>query len=228
MDEELNAKEAHRMWRVLKNARQMCFDRGYELLEDELNISLDDFKSQFCNSTGEVDRGRMDFTCRPTEAMIAKYTDPPTARVPNPKTNIGEIHVAFIKADSVGVKHLKEFMVNCSRRNMATGIFISSASLSSAALKLIPTVLPLMIEVFAEQDLLVNIMQHVLVPKHVLLSKEEKIALLERYRLKETQLPRIQVNDPVARYLGLKRGHVVKIIRKSETAGRYASYRYCI
>ena len=45
-------------------------------------------------------------------------------------------------------------------------------------------------------------------PKHFVLNENEKQALLERYKLKEENLPRIQKKDMIARYFGLERGQV--------------------
>jgi DNA-directed RNA polymerase I, II, and III subunit RPABC1 len=64
-----------------------------------------------------------------------------------------------------------------------------------------------------------------MVPKHSVLSDEETKELLDKYRIKKHQIPKIQIQDPVAKYFGLARGQVMKIIRSSETAGRYVTYR---
>lgn len=172
----------------------------------------------------------MKFSARPSEAMIKRYSNLPTASQPIPDPpNIGTIWVEFLPDSNVGIKQMRNFAQYLSQNSFHTGILVTNVNITPAALKIIPAVASeTKIECFLEQDLLVNITHHELVPKHVLLSREERAKLLERYRLKDTQLPRIQLSDPIARYLGLRRGQVVKIIRKSETAGRYASYRLCV
>lgn len=173
-------------------------------------------------------RKKMNTSFRPTDAMIAKYTALPTKAEPNPQPQIGTIWIEFSSDASIGIKQMRAFAHHVNQHKFYTGILVTQASITPAALKIIPVVLPSIIETFQEQDLLVNITHHELVPTHELLSAEQKVELLKRYRLKESQLPRIQVGDPVAKYLGLRKGQVVKIIRRSETAGRYASYRWAI
>lgn len=168
----------------------------------------------------------MAFTATPSTEMIAKYTKP--GRDGQPKDpEIGTVRVKFNGDNSIGVKHVRTFTHEIVDEHFYTGILITAIPVSSACHKLTSSIAPQIMEIFQESDLLVNITQHELVPKHVLLSHQEKKELLERYRLKPNQLPRIMKDDPVARYLGLRRGDVVKIIRKSTTAGRYASYRTC-
>lgn len=202
--------------------------QGYELTDEECNIPLADFRRLYTDEQGVPQRTKMAFTARPSSAMLSRYTPLPRPGQSVSEPQIGTIHVEFSASPNIGIKDIKNFAQLLSEKNYYTGIFVSQAAPTSSALKIIPSLLPTIMEIFREEDLLVNISKHELVPKHILLSAEEKRGLLERYRLKETQLPRIRVDDPMARYLGLRRGQVVKIIRKSETAGRYASYRWAI
>jgi DNA-directed RNA polymerase subunit H len=73
-----------------------------------------------------------------------------------------------------------------------------------------------------------SIMDHVLVPKHDILSPEEAKIVLETYRVKPHQLPYILSSDPVVKELGAKPGDIIKITRKSDVAGVAYYYRYVI
>ncbi len=74
----------------------------------------------------------------------------------------------------------------------------------------------------------IDIFIHELVPKHRVLSEEEKEEVLKRYNAKLMDLPRILVSDPVVRRLGAKPGDVIEIIRKSPTAGESKYYRVVV
>ncbi|CAD0107322.1 unnamed protein product, partial [Aureobasidium uvarum] len=223
MADDETRRETSRLWRVWKTTKQLCYDRPKMNSMSPSTNSATSAATAAARST----KSKMNFQARPSEAMLTKYTALPTKSNPNPEPQIGTIYVEFSTEAAIGIKHLRNYAQFLNDRNFYSGIYITSASVTTSALKQAAN-LPIGIEVFQETDLLVNITKHELVPKHILLSPEEKKALLDRYRLKETQLPRIRVEDPVAKYLGLRRGQVVKIIRKSETAGRYASYRWCI
>ena len=69
---------------------------------------------------------------------------------------------------------------------------------------------------------------HILVPKHEIMIKEEAEQVLEKYHCKATDLPLIFANDPAIVGLGVKPGDMIKITRKSATAGESFYYRYVI
>lgn len=77
----------------------------------------------------------------------------------------------------------------------------------------------------AEKETNINILRHELVPEHIILKEEEKKALLEKYQITETQLPKIFTTDAVVKAIGAKKGDIIKIKRKSPTAGETIYYR---
>ncbi len=73
-----------------------------------------------------------------------------------------------------------------------------------------------------------NVRDHVLVPKHEVLSIEEAYKVLKVLGIRPDQLPLIKASDPALRGLGAKPGDIVRIIRKSPTAGEVVVYRFVI
>ncbi|XP_052099722.1 DNA-directed RNA polymerases I, II, and III subunit RPABC1 [Mytilus californianus] len=210
MDDE---QETYKLWRIRKTIMQLCHDRGYLVTQDELDQTLDEFKGQFGDKPSERKPARSDLI------VLVAHNDDPT----------DQMFVFFPEEPKVGIKTIKTYCQRMQEENITRAIIVVQIGMTPSAKQSLTDMAPkYILEQFIESELLINITEHMLVPEHVVLIPEEKSELLSRYRLKESQLPRIQQGDPVSRYFGLKRGQVVKIIRNSETAGRYVSYRLVV
>ena len=70
--------------------------------------------------------------------------------------------------------------------------------------------------------------KHFLVPKHRLLSEEEKKSVLEKYNITAIELPQIMSNDVIVKEIGAKVGDIIEIKRNSSTSGEALYYRYVV
>lgn len=189
---------------------QLCHDRGYLVTQDELDQTLEQFKEQFGDRPSEKRPARSDLI------VLVAHNDDPT----------DQMFVFFPDEPKIGIKPVKNYCQRMQEESISRAIIVVQQDMTPSARQALKDMAPkYILEHFLESELLINITEHDLVPEHVVLTGEEKAELLTKYKLKENQLMRIQASDPVARYFGLKRGQVVKIIRPSETAGRYISYR---
>lgn len=200
--------EASRLFRVYKTISAMLGKRGYMVPREMRDMTPASFTERF----GE-------FPTREGLTILVEKSDDES----------NQLFVFFPEDEKVGVKPIKVYTDRMKEEGVSNAILVLRVDITPFAKQAVQEVSDsFRIEHFKEAELLVDITEHKLVPEHQVLSQNEKQELLRRYRLKETQLPRIQPNDPVARYYGMKRGHVVKIIRPSETAGRYVTYRICM
>lgn len=73
----------------------------------------------------------------------------------------------------------------------------------------------------AEKDKMV----HELIAEHKKLSDKDAKALFKQYNVTVRELPKILITDPAIAHLDVKEGDIVKIERKSRTAGESVFFR---
>ena len=83
-------------------------------------------------------------------------------------------------------------------------------------------------EIFKIADLKINIVDHILVPKHIVLTQEESKLVLQNYNARKKDMPLISSTDPVARYYNMKPDDICKIERPSIMTCTVPFYRIVV
>lgn len=109
----------------------------------------------------------------------------------------------------------------CATYDVARFIVALGVAPTSAARATLVDLVGKPVEFFTFAELSFDIMTHELVPKFEIMSADEVSALLAQYRIKHAQLPRMHTTDPCARYLGLTRGQVVRVLRSGSESAAY-------
>lgn len=156
----------------------------------------------------------------------------PTETTMNAKNDLDQrILVYFVMSPKVSVKKIKliKDLIEEDHEGFSCLIIVCKGSITSFAKQFITTdVNNLIVQVFSEKELSFNITKHELVPKHELLTEQETTHIKTRYKTKLKHFPNLLATDPVAKYYGYIPGSLVRITRKSPTAGEYVSYRVVV
>ena len=80
----------------------------------------------------------------------------------------------------------------------------------------------------AVEKKIIKVTNHIFQPKHEVLSKDDAEKVLKKFNVKTNQLPYIMSNDKGLEDLDIRPGDIIKITRKSPTAGESVYYRYVV
>lgn len=74
-----------------------------------------------------------------------------------------------------------------------------------------------------------NVLKHVLVPPHKIMTTSEVNIIKERYNImNDSQIPELSRFDPVAKAIGIRPGEICEILRPSKTSIISNYYRICV
>ncbi len=134
------------------------------------------------------------------------------------------VHCTF-KNETTGVAYIRDLVKKFEKKKIKRRIFIGSGKVTRSALNELASK---DVEFIPADLVLMDILEHKFVPKHEILSKAEKEKLLGQLKVHDSALPYILTSDPVVRVIGAKPGDVLKITRKSDTAGETVIYRVVV
>jgi DNA-directed RNA polymerases I, II, and III subunit RPABC1 len=197
----MDLEEKNTLFKIRKTVLEMVSDRKYIIPPNE-NIDLEEFIIKFNNKNMDI-----------------HIFD----------ENKGNIYIHFHnEPKSIAKSDLKSFVSSIVQKyedeNIKIIILLKEKGNGSILKELFKEEYK-NVEIFMNKNMIFNITHHEYVPKHIMLSNEEELEVLEKYNLTKNKLPKIIKTDPIVKYYGMKSDQICKIIRKSPEVGESIYYR---
>ena len=191
---------------ILKNITKMLTERGL-LDKKNLNKNIEQLiKTKSDDNTFTI---KVDYPTNPNQKMIA-------------------IKITHHKITAITKQPMINDFIN-KYKNMHKIIVIKDINLKAEQYITSKKENEQIIEIFKEYEFLLNIVDHVDVPKYKVYkpNSPQYQEFFEDYNTKKQQIARLQVSDPLARYYNVQVGDLVKIIKKSSTTCKSYNFRLC-
>jgi DNA-directed RNA polymerase I, II, and III subunit RPABC1 len=149
--------------------------------------------------------------------------------------NLGGVLIIFSDKGRMTDGVLKSYIQFCEDNNYSNGLIIVLAtSPSDNILEIVRThnsnPKHQLMQIFNIRYLQFDISTHRKVPHHRIMDDEEIQQLQKRMNITDLkkQMPWIDSQDAMAKWLGARTGDIIEISRLSESAGNSKYYRYCV
>lgn len=202
-------EHAQRQFTVLQTVIKMLNRRGYDVPDNVTARTLNQLESKYV--ANEVPVLNFLASRNGDNIMVVFFNDQHTAKL--------------------GLAPIRELVTMMEEHGCKDALLVVHDGLTSPAasmLRELEAKSGIVITAFQADTLLYDIWEHAAVPRHTLLTPTQRAALLKDLRCTPDQLPRMLRDDPMARYMGLRCGDVVRIDRPSITVGRDVYYRIVV
>ena len=124
------------------------------------------------------------------------------------KENDEKMCVIFADNVKINVTTVRDYISFMENKKISHSIIIYTDKPTSPAKKSLEESGDMVIELFEDIELCVNITKHETVPRHTRLTKEESKEFKQKYG---TKFPIIKVDDPISRFYFFQRGDIIEI-----------------
>lgn len=109
-------------------------------------------------------------------------------------------------------------------------ILVSLSPPSENVLRVVKSYVKNKVQFFHIRQLQFDITTHRMAVPHRIMNEDERTAVFKQYRITnpEQQIPWIDSQDAMAKWIGAVPGDMVEVIRHSDVAGPKLFYRYCV